>query len=171
MISCKDISSTPPEIMQIAKEDTLELLPQKSREVYECAYNRFIQWCTEMNVKTYTESVLLAYFVTTIKSSTLWSMYSMLRSTLNLKNGINISSYSKLKAYLKKQNVGYKPKKSRVLTKEQMDQFLNSARDLQYLIIIKIYVKNEKMNMKDKFQLDFDYLQIILIIGVTGLSM
>ena len=138
MISCEDISSTPPEIMEIAKEVTLELLPQKSREVYECAYNRFIQWCTEMNVKTYTESVLLAYFANlsaTMKSSTLWSMYSMLRSTLNLKNGFNISGYSKLKAYLKKQNVGYKPKKSRVLTKEQMDQFLNSAPDLQYLMI------------------------------------
>ena len=95
MISCEDISSTPPEIMEIAKEVTLELLPQKSREVYECAYNRFIQWCTEMNVKTYTESVLLTYFANlsaTIKSSSLWSMYSMLRSTLNLKNGIEISS-------------------------------------------------------------------------------
>ena len=43
MISCEDISSTPPEIMEIAKEVTLELLPQKSREVYKCVYNRFIQ--------------------------------------------------------------------------------------------------------------------------------
>ena len=95
MISCEDISSTPPEIIEIANKVTLELLPQKSREVYECAYNRFIQWYTKIYVKTYTESVLLTYFANlsaTMKSSILWSMYSMIQSTPSLKNGIDISS-------------------------------------------------------------------------------
>ena len=62
MISSEDILSTPPDIMDIAKEVTLELLPQKSREVYECAYNRVIQWCTEMNVKHTWKMFFLVFF-------------------------------------------------------------------------------------------------------------
>jgi hypothetical protein len=59
----------------------------------------------------------------------------MVKTTLNLKNGINIEKVSKLRAFKKRQNDGYTPKKSRVLTKEQVDRFLNFAPDNKYLMM------------------------------------
>lgn len=134
----EELSNTPPEVVETAKEVVLNLLPPKSREVYECAYNRFLRWCEEKNIKSYSENVLLAYFAnlsSKMKSSTLWSQYSMVKATLCLKNGIDIEKFSKLRAFLKRQNDGYRPKKSRVLTKEQVDQFLKYAPDKQYLMM------------------------------------
>ncbi|KAK9730340.1 hypothetical protein QE152_g15247 [Popillia japonica] len=74
-----------------------------------------------------------------MKPSTLWSQYSMLRSTLDIKKGIDMSKYSKLRdsklrAFLKRQSEGYLPKKSRVFTKEQVDNFLNNALDYSCLM-------------------------------------
>jgi hypothetical protein len=39
----------------------------------------------------------------------------MVKMTLNLKNGINIEKMSKLRAFLKRQNDDYTPKKSMVI--------------------------------------------------------
>ncbi|XP_031355976.1 uncharacterized protein LOC116180226 isoform X2 [Photinus pyralis] len=80
-----------------------------------------------------------------MKSSTMWSQYSMIKALLNLKHGLDISKYMKLRAYLKKQNEGYTPKKSKVFTKEQFEDFLNNAPDEQYLGI-----------------------KVVLVIGVSG---
>ena len=90
----EDLSSLPPEVVELANEVTSNLLPTKSREVYQCAYNRFMRWCSEKGIKSYSETVLLAYFgnlSAKMKSSTLWSQYSMVKSMLNLKNGVDIS--------------------------------------------------------------------------------
>ncbi|KAK4884868.1 hypothetical protein RN001_001139 [Aquatica leii] len=51
----------------------------------------------------------------------------MLRATLSIKNCIDISKHSSLIAYLKKQNIGYKPKKSTVFSRDQIDKFLKDA--------------------------------------------
>jgi hypothetical protein len=55
--------------------------------------------------------------------------------TLNLKNGINIEKMSKLRPFLKRQNDRDTPKKLRVLTKEQIDRFMNFAPDNKYLMM------------------------------------
>ncbi|CAH1365011.1 unnamed protein product [Tenebrio molitor] len=70
----------------------------------------------------------------------------MVKTTLNLKNGINIEKMSKLRASLKRQNDGYTPKKSRVLTKEQVDRFLNFAPDNKYLMMKELRVPVVAMN-------------------------
>jgi hypothetical protein len=59
----------------------------------------------------------------------IFCQFSMIKKTLNLKNGINIEKVLKLCAFKKRQNDGYTPKKSRVLTKEQVDRFWNFAPD------------------------------------------
>lgn len=106
-----DSSNTPADIIiEIAKGVVLDLLPYKSREVFEFAYNRFMRWCNEKNIKSYSETVLLVYFSnlsSTMKTSTLWSQYSMVKATLNLKNNVDIGKFSNLRAFLKKQNNGY----------------------------------------------------------------
>lgn len=70
-----------------------------------------------------------------MKSSTLWSQYSMVKATLSIKNGVEIEKFVKLKAFLKRQGEGYRPRKSRVLTNEQIEVFLKDAPDHKYLMM------------------------------------
>lgn len=59
----------------------------------------------------------------------------MLKCTLNLNDNIDISKYMKLTSFLKQNNVGYQPKKAKVLTREQVDKFMIDASDEKYLMI------------------------------------
>ncbi|CAH1381929.1 unnamed protein product [Tenebrio molitor] len=127
---------TPPEIRQQAITATNNLLPERSRLQYERAYNLFNSWRNENRIKNFSENVLLAYFQklsATMKPSSLWSIYSMLRSTLNLKNNIGIRKYPKGCSFLKRASDGYKPKKSKTLTPQQIQEFLTTAPDEKYL--------------------------------------
>lgn len=141
--SSSDISCTPPEIAQAAYNATFNLLPEKSKFKYEKQYQLFVEWCTSKKVKKFSESVLLAYFTEKskiLKSSTMWSVYSMLRSTLVVKNDVDISVYKKLIAYLKRQSVGYRPKKSKTFSKEEIFKFLVEASDEQFLMMKVVMV-------------------------------
>ncbi|KAK4885396.1 hypothetical protein RN001_001667 [Aquatica leii] len=94
-------------------------------------YEIYQNFCLAKGVKNIgSESVLIAYFsqlAETKKASTLWATYSMLRATLSIKNCIDISKHSSLIAYLKQQTIGYKPKKSTVFSRDQIDKFLKDA--------------------------------------------
>ncbi|XP_045466569.1 uncharacterized protein LOC123675267 [Harmonia axyridis] len=59
----------------------------------------------------------------------------MLKSVINIREDIDISKFPKLLAFLKRRNEGFKPKKSRILTSEQVDQFLREAPDDKYLML------------------------------------
>jgi hypothetical protein len=100
------------------------------------AERRFLKWCVEKKVTVYSENVLLAYFselAKNMKSCSLWSHYSMINALLNIKKNVNITKYLKLRAFLKKQGEDYRPKKAKVLTKEQFDKFMFDASDEKYL--------------------------------------
>ncbi|KAJ8974597.1 hypothetical protein NQ317_008739 [Molorchus minor] len=58
-------------------------------------------------------------------SSTLWAHYSMLKSIINIRENVDI----------KEKNKGFKPKKSTVLTIEQVDQFLRETPGDKYLVM------------------------------------
>ncbi|KAK0165745.1 hypothetical protein PV328_004240 [Microctonus aethiopoides] len=56
----------------------------------------FFRRCDEQNVKKLREEVFLAYFqgkAKGLKSSTLWSTYSSLKSTIIIKNNIDLSKF------------------------------------------------------------------------------
>jgi hypothetical protein len=58
------------------------------------------------------KTIVLVYFQEksqNYKSSTLWSLYSMLKTTVNLRDNVDISKFPKLISLLKR-NVGYPPK-------------------------------------------------------------
>ncbi|KAF2881012.1 hypothetical protein ILUMI_25160 [Ignelater luminosus] len=123
------MSESESEMLQDAPTPTIKvavdklLPPSKSSTVYEAAYQRFIKWCTEKDINNYSEDVLLEYFSEMannkkMKSSSLWSQYSMVKSLLNR----------------------YVPKKARVLTKDQLDKFLTDAPDEKYLGIKVILI-------------------------------
>jgi hypothetical protein len=56
------------------------------------------------------------------------------KSTFNIKDNINIGTYSKLIAFLKRKKDGYLPKKS----KEEIEKFIINTPDEDYLLIIII---------------------------------
>ncbi|KAJ8913277.1 hypothetical protein NQ315_012895 [Exocentrus adspersus] len=68
-----------------AEEAIAELLPSKSRKVYEKSYEDFITWCKQMKVTYFNEKSK------TVRASTLWANYSMLKSMLIIKNNVDIS--------------------------------------------------------------------------------
>lgn len=133
---------TPPEIVLAAKEVTLNLLPEKSRKLYEKAYGCFIKWCAEKSVSSYTENVLLTHFSEqskVYKASSLWSYYSKIKSMLLINHNVDISKFPKLIVFLKRNSEGYKPKKSKVLSREQVFKFIHDAPNDSYLMT-KVFV-------------------------------
>lgn len=128
---------TPPEIVERAAQISGNLLPSLSKERYEHAYKQFMDWQMKNKVNSFSENVLVTYFGelrTKYKSSTLWSIYSMLRGTLVAKHDVNIATYCKLRALLKKESVNYVAKKSNVLTSDNIKTFLETASDEFYLL-------------------------------------
>ncbi|KAJ8912823.1 hypothetical protein NQ315_014406 [Exocentrus adspersus] len=81
-------SDTPAEVANIANIAVSNMLPAKSKLQYE----------KEEKSKT-------------LKPPTLWSIFSMLKSTLNLKENIDLRKFPKLVPYLKNKAVGYRGKK------------------------------------------------------------
>lgn len=130
---------TPEFMKERAANITENLLPVKSRLIYIKAYDDFCKWKNENQASgTFSETVFLTYFEELSKkkkSSTLWSIYSMLRSTIKTRHNIDIKTYSKLQAYLRRLSEGYKPKKSLVFTAENVERFLNEAPNSQFLAI------------------------------------
>ncbi|XP_015523067.1 uncharacterized protein [Neodiprion pinetum] len=125
-----------PDILESVNNVAANTLPQRSREKYESVYEKFMQWKKTRKTTSFSEHVLMAYFIElskNLKPSTLWSHYSMLKSTIGAKHKVDMSTYARLSAFLKRQATGYHGKKSKVLTSNDVENFLNNAPDNQYL--------------------------------------
>ncbi len=130
-------TSTPPNIMEMAEESTKNLLPEKSKGRYNQVYKFFMDWRLQNKVKSFSENVMMAYFgeiAKKYKPSTLWCMYSMLRMQISMNHDVDISKYCKLTSFLKRKNDGFKPKKSKILTAEEINRFLLEAPDEKHLM-------------------------------------
>lgn len=132
------------EIKNIAASARDVLLPSKSRQLYEETYTSYKKWCTMKKVRT-CEDTILAYFnsdLSRYKSSSLWTKYSMLRSIINLREGIDISKYYTVIAFLKRKSEGYKAKKSLILSKDHINEFLIKADNKSHLFN-KVRIMND----------------------------
>ncbi|KAJ8909752.1 hypothetical protein NQ315_014362 [Exocentrus adspersus] len=130
--------SIPAEIKQEAQEATLRLLPAKSKRVYEKEMVEFDNWRKKRGLGegAITEEVLLAYFFNVEKhfaASSMWTKYSMQKSILKVHKGVDISKYGKLTSYLKVGSGKYKTKKAKILERNQIEEFLKKAPDVEYL--------------------------------------
>lgn len=128
----------------IAETDPLELsgkggtLAEKSRQSYETQYNRFIEWLETNEYTSIDENVVLNYFMEKAqqrKSSSLWSLYSMLKTTLAVNKGVDIGRFNEITAFLKKKSAGYKPEQTKIFTKEEIYSFLSKAPDSIFLMM------------------------------------
>lgn len=59
----------------------------------------------------------------------------MIKSTMNVKENIDISKYKKLIGFLKRSNDTYTPVKSKVFTMANVEQFVRQASDADYLLM------------------------------------
>jgi hypothetical protein len=115
-----------------------DLLLVKSRKKYDKACQQFEGWCREKRVRDITEEVLLAYFEQKsrkLKGSTLWSLFSMLRPTIQLKKNIEIKKYASLITFIKRKSTGQVSKKSNIFTKQEIEKFLREADNGTYLMM------------------------------------
>lgn len=135
--SSNDSDCTPPEILEAFDKATMQLLPLASRKRYEDAYSKFMVWFKVKQCKKIGEKEVLAYIAEkskVFKASTLWSEYSMLKATINLHNCVDISKFCKVISFLKRKSDGYIPKKSKTLTKEQIEKFMVEAPNETHLM-------------------------------------
>lgn len=112
-------------------------IPEKSKTKYEGTYKIFSEWLTDNNFNTLNENIFLTYFTemsTKFKPTTLWTNYSMLRTTVKLYHKVDIEKYVKLRQFLRAKSYGYKPKTSSILTSKQIDKFIRTAPDRIYLL-------------------------------------
>jgi len=128
---------TPPELVEEANAARNAVLPEKSSARYKQVYDKFIKWQQSRNISNlFTENILLAYFnqMSTSKSpNTLWACYSMLRCIINMKHKVDISKFQNLISFLKNKGKNYVPKKAKVFTNTEIEQFFKDAPDGSYL--------------------------------------
>lgn len=139
------INCTPEEISTVAQEITQNLLPTKSRSLYNKAYDNFIAWKLENKASSFSENVFLAYFQSLhgkFKPSSLWVEYSKLKSTINLYHQTDISKYAKLLAFLKRKSEGFKAKKAQTFLPDHLKTFIDEAPDQTYLLTKVIVFQN-----------------------------
>ncbi|KAK5648052.1 hypothetical protein RI129_002944 [Pyrocoelia pectoralis] len=134
MSSSSDLE-LPSDVEEAANVAVGSLIPEKSKDRYAVAYTKFEKWCELKKLKKTNEKVLLAYFesLKTLKASSLWTTYSMLRAELTVRKNIDIKGYTMLLAWLKRRSDGYHAKKSEIFTKENVEKFIKEAEDKDYL--------------------------------------
>lgn len=64
----------------------------------------------------------------------------MLKSMITIHDKIDVTKCNELEAFLKRQSKGYEPKKSKVLTQDEVIKFLKEASDAAYLVHKVIYL-------------------------------
>lgn len=140
----RECDATPDEKNNEANCDSNNILLPKSQEKYSKAYETFVAWKSKKQLDSLSQSVFLAYFSElskTMKPSSLWSIHSMLKSTVYTKHELNISKYTKLTSFLKESSNGFRSLKSKVFTAQNVQTFLNEAPDYEYLVIKVSYYK------------------------------
>ena len=173
------IEVIPREILDAADDVIYNAMPDKSKKIYKQTLKEFRVWMAEKNTNSYDEKVLLAYFKHLSSKnlpSTLWSKYSMLNTMLKIATNINIVSYFLLRGFLKKLNVGYRAKKSKIFTSDEIKKFIADAPNDRYLevkvnINKSIYLFSELFSEflpARQFRVLLFCLQVAIILGITG---
>lgn len=138
-----DRPATPMDLVEAADEASKETVPEKSKSRYEEAYKKYLEWKESKNATSNSERVILAYISEMAntpnkknekpKPSTLWARYSMLKAMMKVSLNIDISTYAKVTAYLKRKADGYEPKKAKNFTEAEIQNFLDGAPDVLWL--------------------------------------
>lgn len=125
-------------VLQLAEEAMGNLIPKKSKKLYEKQYKSFLEWQSENNaVDDFSEEVFLAYMYylsSTKKATTLWTTYSMLKKKMQTSHRINIDKYNNVINFLKNMSKHHVKEKANVFTEQEMKTFLSSAPNSTFLV-------------------------------------
>ncbi|KAJ8675628.1 hypothetical protein QAD02_011414 [Eretmocerus hayati] len=133
-------------ILEQARKIRLESLPLRSKKLYTQRYNKYKKWCVDNKIPTYiNEDVMLMYMdylFTKEKfiSSTLWAVYSMIKSCINAYDSVDISNYSAVRRYIKNKHRGHKPKKAKTFSIENVHKFISTAEEPEHLLTKAIFI-------------------------------
>lgn len=114
-----------------------KLIPAKSKQLYEKEYDKFCEWKSANNVTGCNEKILMAYLSelsNVYKPSSLWCIYSKLKLMIKVKQGVDVSKFFLLTEFMKKNSVGDEAKKSLVLERRRIEEFILNAPDKTYLL-------------------------------------
>lgn len=92
-------------IQDAANAAISEIIPEKSRKLYEKRYKIFCEWMAKNNKTEVNETLLLAFFNSELKNAaptTKWSIFSILKAMLKAKMNVDIGTYHQLISFLKK---------------------------------------------------------------------
>ncbi|XP_037033165.1 uncharacterized protein LOC119083979 [Bradysia coprophila] len=126
----------PPELMEEYHRAMDQIIPTKSGNRYQQAYDVFRKWQEAHRTNSFDEKIVLAYFGAAAKKykpPTLWSIYSMLKKTLLCKHNVDLVKHCRLRAFLKMRSDGYEPKKANVFETEHLRKFFLEAPNDVYL--------------------------------------
>ncbi|KAJ8668560.1 hypothetical protein QAD02_010223 [Eretmocerus hayati] len=132
--------------LEQARKIRLESLPLLSKKLYTQRYNKYKKWCVDNKIPTYiNEDVMLMYMdylFTKEKfiSSTLWAVYSMIKSCINAYDSVDISNYSAVRRYIKTKHTGHKPKKAKTFSIENVHKFISTAEEPEHLLTKAIFI-------------------------------
>lgn len=130
----ENVPNTPPDVRETAAEAREKsLLPSKSSMQYKVAYDKFLEWfrgLSGVNENTkITETFLMTYFETKISAASCWSIYSRLKSTLQLYDKISLDKMENLQKLLKRKAESHTPVQAPTFSSEQIQEFLKDAPD------------------------------------------
>ncbi|KAJ8669289.1 hypothetical protein QAD02_000548 [Eretmocerus hayati] len=111
-------------------------MSRKSVALYATAYDQFKKWRLDNGYDTVDEDMLLTYFEQLsekVSPVSLRPVYSMLKSTLQANEAIDIGSYERLMTFVKDKSVGYGKNEAKSFTSENLATFLSEAPDHIYL--------------------------------------
>lgn len=124
------------ELKAVADITKNDILPSTWPQTYKCAYEAFAKWKRIHKISLSTQSIVIAYFMELRRKcqpSSLWPTYSMLKSTLKVKEKIDLDQYHTLKAFLNITSKSFKAKRTNVFSAENIAKFLNEAPDYVFL--------------------------------------
>lgn len=130
------LPDTPDGMSKVAANSAATQIPAASKDKYNKVYEDFHKWNKSNGAPPVSQNVLMTYFselAAKHKPSTLWVMFSMLKATLRTNDDLDISLWTNLTDYLKRNNVGYKPAKAKMFTEEDVERFIREAPDEQWL--------------------------------------
>lgn len=108
-MSSSDDSDHTAEIELAAAEAVSTIIPAKSKALYELAYKKFNEWLQSKKTKSVGEKVLLAFYnekSKTLKASTLWTLFSMLKCMINPRCNENIGEFGCIPETTKRESRG-----------------------------------------------------------------
>ena len=128
-------------IIDEADSNVFNVLPKKSKVKYISAYEKFVQWRSEKGIaqNDMCEEVMLTYInklseEDKLKPPTVFSRYSMLKSTLLAYENINIQPWDKVNSFMKEQAKGHCPKRAMIFTTNDITDFCMQAPDDTHLV-------------------------------------